>query len=59
MRLYRQKLIQRMEFYPKLSADIQLVILKAIEGHNKLKLPKLDNEQQTLFARLLRDARQT
>ena len=50
------KLIQQMEFYPKLSADIQLIILKSIEGHNKLKLPKLDNEQQTLFARLLRDA---
>lgn len=50
------KLIQQMGFYPKLSADVQLIILKAIEGHNKLKLPKLDNEQQTLFARLLRDA---
>ena len=50
------KLIQQMDFYPKLTADIQLIILKSIEGHNKLKLPKLDNEQQTLFARLLRDA---
>jgi len=50
------KLIQQMDFYPKLSADVQLIILKSIEGHNKLKLPKLDNEQQTLFARLLRDA---
>ena len=50
------KLIQQMGFYPKLSADVQLIILKSIEGHNKLKLPKLDNEQQTLFARLLRDA---
>ena len=50
------KLIQQMEFYPKLTVDVQLIILKSIEGHNKLKLPKLDNEQQTLFARLLRDA---
>ncbi len=50
------KLIQQMGFYPKLTADVQLIILKSIEGHNKLKLPKLDNEQQTLFARLLRDA---
>jgi len=50
------KLIQQMDFYPKISTDIQLILLKSIEGHNKLKLPKLDNEQQTLFARLLRDA---
>ena len=50
------KLIQQMAFYSKLPADIQLIILKSNEGHNKLKLPKLDNEQQTLFARLLRDA---
>lgn len=50
------KIIQQMEFYQTLSADIQLVILKSVENHNKLKLPKLDSEQQTLFARLLRDA---
>lgn len=50
------KIVQQMEFYQTLSADIQLVILKSIESHNKLKLPKLDSEQQTLFARLLRDA---
>lgn len=50
------KLIQQMDFYLKLPTDVQLIILKSIEGHNKLKLPKLDNEQQTLFARLLRDA---
>jgi putative nucleotidyltransferase with HDIG domain len=50
------KIIQQMEFYLNLSADTQLVIVKSIENHNKLKLPKLDNEQQTLFARLLRDA---
>jgi putative nucleotidyltransferase with HDIG domain len=50
------KIIQQMEFYMTLSADIQLVILKSVENHNKLKLPKLDSEQQTLFARLLRDA---
>jgi len=50
------KLVQQMEFYSKLSTEVQLIVLKAIENHNKLKLPKLDNEQQTLFARLLRDA---
>lgn len=50
------KIVQQMEFYQTLPADIQLVILKSIESHNKLKLPKLDSEQQTLFARLLRDA---
>lgn len=50
------KIIQQMEFYQVLSADIQSVILKSVENHNKLKLPKLDSEQQTLFARLLRDA---
>jgi hypothetical protein len=49
-------LVQQMSFYPKLSADTQLIIVKAIENHNKLKLPKLDNEQIVLFARLLRDA---
>ena len=50
------KLIQKMDFYAKLTIEIQLVIQKSVENHNKLKLPKLDNEQQTLFARLLRDA---
>lgn len=50
------KIIQQMKFYQALPEDLQLVILKSIEEHNKLKLPKLDNEQQTLFARLLRDA---
>ncbi len=50
------KIIQQMEFFQTLAADIQLVILRSVENHNKLKLPKLDNEQQTLFARLLRDA---
>lgn len=50
------KLVQQMEFFSKLSAEVQLIVLKAIENHNKIKLPKLDNEQQTLFARLLRDA---
>lgn len=49
-------LIQQMDFYPKLSADIQLLIIKSVGEHNKLKLPKLDNEQLVLFARLLRDA---
>ncbi|MDP2113808.1 MAG: hypothetical protein Q8K69_07095, partial [Bacteroidota bacterium] len=38
------------------TADFQVIILKAIENHNKQKLPKLDSEQQTIFAHLLRDA---
>ena len=50
------KIIQQMAFYQNLPADIQSVILNSVENHNKLKLPKLDSEQQTLFARLLRDA---
>ena len=50
------QLIQNMDFYLKLPGDTQLIIQKSVENHNKLKLPKLDNEQQTLFARLLRDA---
>jgi|GEM_PF-676869 len=50
------QLIQRMDFFQKLPSDIQLIALKSVENHNKLKLPKLDTEQQTLFARLLRDA---
>ena len=50
------QLIQKMDFFQKTPADSQLIILKSIENHNKLKLPKLDTEQQTVFARLLRDA---
>ena len=50
------KTIQQTEVYQGLSADVQLIILKSVENHSSLKLPKLDNEQQTLFARLLRDA---
>jgi hypothetical protein len=50
------KLVQQMEFFMKLSADVQTIIVKAIENHNKLKPAKLDNEQQSLFTRLLRDA---
>jgi putative nucleotidyltransferase with HDIG domain len=50
------KIIQQMEFYQELTADFQVIILKAVESHNKQKLPKLDNEQQTIFAQLLRDA---
>lgn len=50
------KIIQQSDFYEALSPETQLIILKAVENHNKLKLPKLDSEQQTLFARLLRDA---
>lgn len=50
------KLVQQMEFFSKLPSDVQIIVHKAIESHNKLKLPKLDNEQQALYARLLRDA---
>ncbi len=50
------KLIQQMDFYSKVPDDTQLIIVKAVDSHNKLKLPKLENEQVTLFARLLRDA---
>jgi hypothetical protein len=50
------QLIQKMDFFQKISADIQLIILKSVENHNKLKLPKLDTEPQSVFARLLRDA---
>jgi putative nucleotidyltransferase with HDIG domain len=50
------KIIQQMEFYLALPADLQLIILKTVDNHNKLKLPKLDSEQQNLFVRLLRDA---
>jgi len=50
------KIIQQMDFFASLSTEIQAVILKSVEGHSKFKLPKLDTEQQTLFARLLRDA---
>lgn len=50
------KLVQQMEFFSKLPSDVQIIVHKAIENHNKIKLPKLDNEQQALYARLLRDA---
>lgn len=50
------KLIQQADFYNKLSADDQVNLLKSVGEHNKLKLPKLDNEQSVFFARLLRDA---
>lgn len=50
------KLIQQMNFYPKLTPENQLIILKSIDSHNIYKLTKLDNEQQMLFARILRDA---
>jgi len=50
------KIIQQSDFYQSLSADVQLIILRSVENHNILKLPKLETEEQTLFARLLRDA---
>jgi len=54
--LFSVKMIQEMKVYQKFPADVQLIILKAVESHSKAKIPKLDNEQQTVFARLLRDA---
>lgn len=50
------KIIQQMEFFQELTTDFQAIVLKSVENHNKLKLPKLDSEQQTIFAQLLRDA---
>jgi hypothetical protein len=50
------KLVQQMKFYSKLTSDVQLIILKAIDCHSTYKLTKLDNEQQMLYARILRDA---
>ena len=50
------KQIQQMNFYAELTTEDQLIVLKAIENHSKIKLGKLDNEQQTMFARILRDA---
>jgi putative nucleotidyltransferase with HDIG domain len=50
------KLIQQMGFFVRLQTDIQQIVVNAIENHNKLKLPKFDNEHQLQFARLLRDA---
>lgn len=50
------KMLQEMKFFQKIADDDQHVLVKAIESHNKAKLPKLDNEQQVTFARLLRDA---
>lgn len=49
-------LIQQMSFFQKIPADIQPILLKAVENHNKIKLPKLDNEQELVYAKLLRDA---
>jgi hypothetical protein len=54
--LLSAELIQKMDFFKILSSDTQLIVLKSVEHHNKLKLPKLDNEQQSIFAKLLRDA---
>lgn len=50
------KMLKTMKFLQSLTEEIQLVLVKAVESHNKAKLPKLDNEQQATFARLLRDA---
>ncbi len=53
---YSAKLLQQSGIFPKMTADLQQIIIKSIENHSKIKLPKFDSEQQTLFARLLRDA---
>ncbi|MEI8115725.1 MAG: HD domain-containing protein [Bacteroidia bacterium] len=50
------EIIQKMDFFQTIPAELQLVIIKSIINHSKPKLSKLDNEQQSLFARLLRDA---
>lgn len=50
------KMIQEMKFFANLTADVQSILLKAVENHNKAKLGKLDNEQQLTYACLLRDA---
>jgi len=49
-------LIQQMASFRNLSSEAQLIIQKSIDSHNKNKLPKLDSEQQMLYARILRDA---
>jgi putative nucleotidyltransferase with HDIG domain len=53
---FSAKLIQEMKFYAELPVDVQIILIRSVENHSKLKLPKLENEQVTLFARLLRDA---
>lgn len=50
------KIIQQMDFFQLLTAEEQLIVLKSVENHNQIKLPKLDNEQQIMYAKLLRDA---
>ncbi len=50
------KLIQQIKFFSRLPADIQLIIEKSIDNHNKYKPVKPDNERVSLFSRILRDA---
>jgi 5'-deoxynucleotidase YfbR-like HD superfamily hydrolase len=50
------KIIQQLDFFQSLSAEEQLIIIRSVENHNQIKLPKLDNDQQMMFAKLLRDA---
>lgn len=50
------KMLHDMSFFQRLSGDVQVILLKAIENHNIARLQKLDNEQQALYVRLLRDA---
>lgn len=50
------KIIQQLDFFQSMTAEEQLIILKSVENHNQIRLPKLDNDQHILFAKLLRDA---
>lgn len=50
------KILQQLDFFQSLSAEEQMIILRAVENHNQVRLPKLDNDQQTMFAKILRDA---
>lgn len=50
------KIVAGLGFFQDLPLEIKNLILKTIENHNKVKLPKADNEQQTVFISILRDA---
>ena len=53
---YSLTIMAGMSCWTSLTDEAKLTIQKAIDGHNKNKLPKLDSEQQMLYARILRDA---
>lgn len=50
------KMLHDMNFFQQLTGDAQVILLKAIESHNAVKLQKVESDQQATFARLLRDA---